>query len=473
MKAIHNQVTSLGSLVEGFENVGDWTVHGTGCSVQTSTISKTGNSSLKHNIAAGIYSYAEKVINKNFNTVKNFTLWLYVSDITKLQYIILYFSSDSNVTKDVKFSIDAKYLLTGWNYLVFAKSLWTLEFGELWSNTMNYMNVTAAASQDMYLLWDDLRSDYTARPKVIYAFDDGYDNQRTNAVPTMTSNSQLGNFFIPHINIGQSSWGITLDNMHVLDAAGHDIANHTWDHPVDLTALSDSDMHAEIDQMDNYLVTNGFTRYKYFSIPYSAYGQREIDYLYSKGYKYSYNDVYGIYNPHLIIDSNRLNLQARAVEISAENNTTPTVVQGYIDNLIDQQGLLILNFHQIVDSGATLTSYNVTDFITISNYLKTKSDAGLLDVVTLTNYFNGYDDPLVISPMTNIQWINNLLKESGLSDTNIKEFLTIIYNSLSKNQDVESNISYTNSNYLNYFSSISDQIETLTTQDLLELSNYI
>jgi hypothetical protein len=70
MKAIHNQVTSLGSLVEGFENVGDWTVHGTGCSVQTSTISKTGNSSLKHNIAAGIYSYAEKVINKNFNTVK-------------------------------------------------------------------------------------------------------------------------------------------------------------------------------------------------------------------------------------------------------------------------------------------------------------------------------------------------------------------------------------------------------------------
>jgi hypothetical protein len=232
-------------------------------------------------------------------------------------------------------------------------------------------------------------------------------------------------------------------------------------------------MHAEIDQMDNYLVTNGFTRYKYFSIPYSAYGQREIDYLYSKGYKYSYNDVYGIYNPHLIIDSNRLNLQARAVEISAENNTTPTVVQGYIDNLIDQQGLLILNFHQIVDSGATLTSYNVTDFITISNYLKTKSDAGLLDVVTLTNYFNGYDDPLVISPMTNIQWINNLLKESGLSDTNIKEFLTIIYNSLSKNQDVESNISYTNSNYLNYFSSISDQIETLTTQDLLELSNYI
>ena len=388
----HNSVTSDGTLVEGFETISGWTVHGTGCSIESSTISKTGTYSLKHNLVSNAYSYVEKTISKNFSTVKNFTLWLYVSDITKLQYIILYFSSDNNVTTDVKLDFDKKYLLTGWNHLVFSKSLFTLEYGASWASTMNYMNVTAVAvtGQSMYLLWDDLRSDYTARPKVMYNFDDGYDNQYTNAVPTMITNGQLGNFFIPHSNIGQSTWGISFAHMKTLYTAGNDICNHTWDHPTDLTALSDSDMHAEIDLMDAYLNDNGFTHYKYFSIPYTNYGQREINYLNSRGYKFSYTDVYGIYNPHLICDSTLQNLCAKGVEVSAENNTTPAVVEGYVDRLIEQCGLLILNFHQIVPSGATLTSYNAADFITISNYLKTKSDANLLDVVTLTQYFNGY-----------------------------------------------------------------------------------
>lgn len=74
--------------------------------------------------------------------------------------------------------------------------------------------------------------------------------------------------------------------------------------------------------------------------------------------------------------------------------------------------------------------------------------------------------------MTNVQWIVKLLQESGLTETEIVEFLAIVYGGLTLNQDLESKISYINSKYVNAFSLISDEVYGLVNEDLLELNSY-
>jgi hypothetical protein len=67
-----------------------------------------------------------------------------------------------------------------------------------------------------------------------------------------------------------------------------------------------------------------------------------------------------------------------------------TAVDWYKDQLINQHGLPVLAFHQIVNSGATSTSVLTSDFKVISDCLKTKADAVPMDVELFTEYNNGY-----------------------------------------------------------------------------------
>lgn len=60
-----------------------------------------------------------------------------------------------------------------------------------------------------------------------------------------------------------------------------------------------------------------------------------------------------------------------------------------IDATISRNGFLTLFFHRIVDSDADeANDYLTADFQTISDYLKTKQDAGLLEVITYSDYYN-------------------------------------------------------------------------------------
>jgi hypothetical protein len=66
--------------------------------------------------------------------------------------------------------------------------------------------------------------------------------------------------------------------------------------------------------------------------------------------------------------------------------TTVSYIKSEIDNTITHDGLLIISFHNIVD---TTPSYNeeylTSDFKQISDYLKSRSDA--VDVVSMSDYF--------------------------------------------------------------------------------------
>jgi hypothetical protein len=223
-----------------------------------------------------------------------------------------------------------------------------------------------------------------ARPKVIITFDDGYDNCYSKAYPIMAANGQRGVAFI--ITNSISALGrMTMLNLRELYADGWDISNHTKSHP-NLTTLSDADMQAQIDDADNVLAS--FRSKKFFAYPNYAWSTTIIDYLKLKKFIFARRDGSIPIQPHITYTGN-VPFMMRCYQIT--NTTSPSLVEENIDLLISGGGLMVLNFHQIVDSGATISTKYLTEYFQmISDYLKVKSDAGLLDVETFTDYHKGF-----------------------------------------------------------------------------------
>jgi len=60
-------------------------------------------------------------------------------------------------------------------------------------------------------------------------------------------------------------------------------------------------------------------------------------------------------------------------------------------------GLYIVVFHAIVDTAPTTYQTLTADFQAISDYLKTKQDAGLLEVITFSDYYYALiDEPFCL-----------------------------------------------------------------------------
>jgi peptidoglycan/xylan/chitin deacetylase (PgdA/CDA1 family) len=474
MRTTHKQVTSEGILIEGFEGVSDWTISGTGGTKESTSNCKSGSSALKVNFVSTAFTFCKKLVSLDLSTSINFIFWIYIADITTTQYIQVSFSSDSFSTKSFKIQLGASLtneLLTGWNRIVVDKTKFTNTGSDSWSNIMNAIQVvvTGVSGQSSYVIFDDLRYNYTARPKVILSFDDANQNQYDNALPILTGNNQKGVFFVPHAYLDNSTF-LTTNECKSLFAAGHDVCNHTWSHYSDITALSQSDMQYEIKAMNDFLFSNGITT-KVLAYPYYIYNNNVIKYLNELDYQFARSGYPSIYQPHINYDSNLGQYIVRCIQM--DSTVTAVTVNGYIDQLINQGGLLVITMHEVVTSGATGISTLASTLQTISNYLKSKSDANVLDVITFSQYFNDYQYPVSNSQLSPVQTTIEILKESGLIDVDIKAFMAIVYNSLTKNQNVESNISYTNSNYLNYYVSVVDKIDTFNNQDLIELSVYI
>jgi peptidoglycan/xylan/chitin deacetylase (PgdA/CDA1 family) len=382
----HKQVTSEGTPFENFETLTDWTPPESPGSQELSTNAKQGTYSLRQNIVNGASVSSTKTISANLSNVKNFIFWVYLQkDATFTGSLVIYLTSTTNFSKYFVAVLPYAAMNKGWNRLVIDKAKFTTANDD-WTNTMVRLRVKVwpSAGETFYVCWDDLRTDYIARPKVIITFDDGIQSFYDKAYPIMAANGQKGVSFVITDDIWKIGF-LTLPEINELYALGWDISNHTKNHQ-HLTALSEEDMHTEIDVADTAL--SAYTSRKFFAYPYGDYNSTIIDYLKSKRYAFARTTIRGDYQPHFNL-SEDLQYQMKGSVVA--NYTTVAQVQDWIDAVINQKGLLVLAFHRIVDSGADISEkYLTADFQTISDYLKTKSDAGLLDVETFTDYYNGY-----------------------------------------------------------------------------------
>ena len=409
-RATHNEVTSKGTLLEDFEVLSDWTVGGTDATQELSTTAKNGIYSLKINAINGNAAYSTKTISQSFSSVINFIFWCYLEKDTDTGFtgnIAIYFSSTTDWSKYFIITIDDTRLIKGWNRMVVDKSVFTNTGTDSWSNTMVRMRVriNLGTDESCYVCFDDLRYDYNARPKIIICFDDEWQSVYDNAFPIMKANNQKGVLFIITDNVGTTDrMSLTTIN-ELYRSYGWNVCSHTKSHQY-LTTISETDMHTEIDSADIYL-TN-YTSKKFIAYPYGYYNDAVISYVKSKNIVFGRTIVSAQYQPHINLSDD---LQYKIKCVTITNTTATATIQGYIDQLINQKGLLILLFHKIEDTTADdSTEYLTADFQTVSNYIKTQVDANLLDVETFTEYYADYTDitgNYGIVQQSNLQGITN------------------------------------------------------------------
>ncbi len=85
-----------------------------------------------------------------------------------------------------------------------------------------------AISADQYYAHLSTGAELPAKP-VLLSFDDGKDNQASNAAAELAKRGMTGTFFIMSVVIGNSGW-VGKDELKRVADSGMTIGSHTWDH---------------------------------------------------------------------------------------------------------------------------------------------------------------------------------------------------------------------------------------------------
>lgn len=378
-------ITSDGLLFEKFDNISDWKT-GTDVSNADSIFGiKEGNLSITLYGIGNTAPHMTKNIYMNFSNITNIVYWVYISNSSNIKYLTLYISSTKDFTNYFSSSSE---VTDGWNQIVIGKSDFIRHENESWNNVMTrirfkmnlYENGSSSAS------FKNLKYNIEGRAKVVITFDDGFQSVFDNARPIMEKNDQKGVVFIitDYPDNEKYSGYMNTSKITELYNSGWDISSHTRSHR-DLTSLSEKEMENELNSSYNWLANHGFgTSAIFIAYPYGKYNDRVISYTKSL-YKMGRTIVNGKNQGH--ISTNNDDMLYKTKSINIVNTTTVGNIENYINDTIEQKGLLVLTFHQIIEDANTPIRYNISDFEEISNFLKNRNSD--IDIVTFSEYYNG------------------------------------------------------------------------------------
>jgi len=352
-------VPSHGTLLEGFEAVGDWAEgSGTGSVEDDVTNFRYGSQSVKLNAVAGDDAWMTKTVSWDLSTGDGFVLWLYVDDTAKVDNFIIYISSVSNFAKH--FRVTLTNLMTGWNYRILVKSDFTNDDSESWDNTMIGVRfrVEPATGVNGSISFDDFRFGMDRQSKVIITFDGQWDGALSKAYPVMDGNGQLGVMYVQTDEVGGTN------------------------------RMSLANLQTDIDAGYDWLVANGFgDTAKFYAYPGGYWNDYIIAKVKERHPTGRSATTTAQHNGHFDI-TNFADLQYKlGAEACVKAKATATVT-GNIDTAIETGELYILYFHNIVDAYNGDNDYLTADFETISDYIKTKVDDGNLACITFTDYYD-------------------------------------------------------------------------------------
>lgn len=379
-------IVSDGILFEDFEDTKKWVPESNYSTLETDReFIKEGSQGLKI-ISLGHSSFSYKSLEIDINSAKNIIFWVYVHDLESLDNINIHFSSTENWSRFLSKTVDAESnLKEGWNRILIAKSEFKSTNGETWDNISRIkIGCKTKANKETSVTFDDFRYDYQAKTIVVIAFDDGFNSVFTNAYPILSSNNQRASVFVITGRVGNEYY-MSMFKLKVLKTDGWDICNHTRSHKR-LTEMAKAEMEKEIDESYNWLVENGFGETAgFFAYPFGKYNEDILKKV-SEKHKLAHSVIDGFYQPHIQIDKNS-DIQYLLKVKNITNKTTLSNIKQRIDTAIEQNGLLILLFHNIVEDGAEETDFLPSKLQQISDYLKQKQDAGQLEVITLSQYY--------------------------------------------------------------------------------------
>lgn len=121
---------------------------------------------------------------------------------------------------------------------------------------------------------------------VILSFDDGKDNQISQALPALTQRGMTGTFFIMTVILGSKGW-MQRDDVKRLADAGMTIGSHTWDHHM-VTKYSGKDFATQLEQPRETLRKLSGQEVDDFAYPYGAWNTAILPHLTKAGYQCAY-----------------------------------------------------------------------------------------------------------------------------------------------------------------------------------------
>jgi peptidoglycan/xylan/chitin deacetylase (PgdA/CDA1 family) len=190
-----------------------------------------------------------------------------------------------------------------------------------------------------------------SRGLVTLTFDDGHEENSTNALPVL---QQFGfkstQCFATSFIEGQPQ--ATLDKVLAFKNAGHEICSHSVTHP-QMTTLTDANLDYEAKHSQEYLQSLIGGPVPNFATPYGDYNQRVNDTL--KKYYQSHRTVDEGYNSKDNFDKYRLRVQ------NILDTTTAAQVQAWVQQAQADKTWLILVYHRVANDPGPYDSY-INDF---------------------------------------------------------------------------------------------------------------
>jgi uncharacterized protein YozE (UPF0346 family) len=217
----------------------------------------------------------------------------------------------------------------------------------------------------------------------------------------MQTNGQRGVLFPSKTGLlAGSPTYISLDQAKEMYSRGWDISHHAG---ARIDTMTPEDREEAVNGEYYWLLSQGFYRSaKFYAYPSGAYGS--ADYLSSSKVQENHvfarttiaspSDVYNSYSAGQIApefnENDPYSDERMFLQVSYVFSSTAVAdVKTKIDQFIDNKTLVILLFHNITTPTFGFET-TPTNFEEISDYLKTKEDAGDLEVITFSDLYKSY-----------------------------------------------------------------------------------
>jgi peptidoglycan/xylan/chitin deacetylase (PgdA/CDA1 family)/archaellum component FlaF (FlaF/FlaG flagellin family) len=234
---------------------------------------------------------------------------------------------------------------------------------------------------------------------VSLTFDDGDEDQYTNALPALESHDMHGTFYAITGQVGVDSGSVTLPQLQTMYNAGNEIGGHTVLHP-NLTQISTAEATREICDSRDTLLNWGFPVTD-FAYPYSASNSTVEGIVKQCGYNSAREDG-DITSPYGCVSGCPLAETIPPLDpynIRAPQSIQDTWSLSQIEGLVTQAennggGWTVLVFHHICDNACDPYSVTPENFNALLSWLQTQN----VSVETVAQVIGGPVQPAVNVP---------------------------------------------------------------------------
>jgi peptidoglycan/xylan/chitin deacetylase (PgdA/CDA1 family) len=229
----------------------------------------------------------------------------------------------------------------------------------------NGLLTLGVAANDLYGnpgVWVDSAQ---AHGVISLTFDDGWENQYTNAYPLMQARAITGTFYVITSQIGNSDH-MTYAELQDLQSHGSEIGSHSATHP-DLTQLSDEQIQQECASSKDALQANGLV-VNNFAYPWGSYDWH-TDSIVSQYYRTGRN----VYCSGDVVQLPFYDFDLPANEGDAGGYGVLSTLKSIVDKVYSTNDWAVIYFHQILPNVSNSPEVLNTDtFTSFLDYIQSK-----------------------------------------------------------------------------------------------------